>query len=108
MSDQIVLEINAGNKNNWKNCIGTSDRPKCKCGSWEQHWKNFSEAAWPKKCSKVGCINPAEVGAHVKRGGISGEWIVPLCKDCNSINSLSFSLEERRILVSANRSKTCD
>lgn len=34
----------------WKNKAGTGNR-LCKCGSWTQHWLNFSDESWPKKCS---------------------------------------------------------
>jgi hypothetical protein len=70
----------------WKNKSGTADC-SCKCGSWKQHWLNFSGQPWPKKCSIVGCENPAEVGAHLWNptyGGVLPEVIVPLCKDCNN------------------------
>lgn len=38
--------------NGWKNKVGTQDR-ECKCGSWKQHWINFSGKKWPEKCSVI-------------------------------------------------------
>ena len=48
----------------WKNKKGTGDR-KCKCGSWKQHWKNFSGQTWPNTCTVSGCLNIATDGLHV-------------------------------------------
>ena len=42
----------------WKNKGGTGVR-SCKCGSWEQHWLNYSGKSWPTQCSVFGCSNQA-------------------------------------------------
>ena len=90
----------------WKNVNGTSDR-RCNCGSWLQHWINFSGQTWPKKCSVVNCSNPAEVGAHVYNSLASMyEYIVPMCKSCNGKNE-PFAIDEGVVKVSANVSETC-
>ena len=107
MSDQILV-IDSTNKDNWKNCGGTSRRPNCACGSWKEHWENFSGKTWPSECSKKGCTKTPEVGAHVESIGVSGEWIAPLCKTCNAISGERFSLNTGTVLVSANKSRTCE
>lgn len=90
----------------WKNKNGTSERT-CKCGSWENHWKNFSKRDWPYYCSKEGCINRATLGAHVINSKVNGEYIVPLCYSCNQLED-EFALEGGTVLVPANKSETCE
>ena len=112
MVDQITIIINSNSKDNWENCKGTGARPVCKCGSWKAHWECFSRRKWPTKCAKRNCNERAEVGAHIRKNGIAGEWIAPFCKKCNAStgneDNLFFSIIEGSILVSANRSKTCE
>lgn len=89
------------------NIDGTSDNT-CKCGSWKQHWINFSGQKWPTYCCEKKCLNHAEVGAHVQRLHGSKHWfIVPFCK---AHNNKAYSLEilDNTKLVSANRSETCE
>jgi len=82
----------------WKN-KGETSACKCQCGSWKQHWTNFSEAQWPKKCSVKGCSKPAEVVAHVYRES-SPEicFVVPLCKRHNT-QAESFELKGNDLAV---------
>ena len=104
-----TLTINILNNRNWKNCVGTSAQPNCKCGSWKKHWENFSGKPWPSSCSVEGCDNPAEHGAHICNG--QEEWIVPMCVDHNEQKDSQnprFSLKGGRTLVSANRNDTCE
>jgi len=91
---------------NWRNKNGTKDR-NCKCGSWKQHWINFSRKPWPSSCSVLGCKQPAEIGAHVYNPEVSGEKIVPMCKLCNKLDT-PFSLKNETRVVSANKSETCE
>ena len=90
----------------WKNKKGTGDRI-CKCGSWKNHWINYSGQSWPIYCSCKDCYNKATLGAHLINDFVNGEFIVPLCNECNSRND-AFELKVGTIIVSANRSKTCD
>lgn len=91
----------------WKNKGGTAER-SCKCGSWKEHWLRFTGEEWPSWCSVVGCLNTAEVGAHVINPASDIEWIVPFCKDCNGQPTTTvFTLETGVNLVPANQSKTC-
>lgn len=92
----------------WKNKVGTAGR-SCKCGSWKQHWINFSGEKWPTFCSVSGCREIAEVGAHIYNTSDSahGEYIVPACKWCNARTS-TFSLRADVVLVSANKQMTCE
>lgn len=90
----------------WKNKNGTSDR-SCYCGTWKQHWINYSKKNWPLICSVKGCSNSAEVGAHVYNTNISKkEYIVPMCKSCNRLTE-EFYLNKDVVLVNANVSETC-
>lgn len=92
----------------WKNKKGTSDR-SCNCGTWKQHWINYSGESWPNKCSIYGCDNKATLGAHIFNSsyGERDEYIVPACCSCNQSYE-EFSLKSDTMLVSANRSKTCE
>ena len=90
----------------WKNKKGTGTR-SCACGSWKQHWLNFSNKNWPDKCSVSGCNNSATLGAHVFNSNVSGEYIDPTCDSCNKLDS-EFDLKGGITLVSANKAKTCE
>lgn len=89
----------------WKNKAGTGNR-SCICGSWKNHWINFSDEPWPEKCSVSGCSNKATLGAHVYNPNVTGEHIVPMCDSCNK-RIYSFSLKDGITLISANQSETC-
>lgn len=92
--------------NGWKNMHNTSDR-RCRCGSWENHWLNFSDKPWPSYCSVNGCYHPSTLGAHVFNPAVAGEQIVPMCDSCNHIEGY-FSLKDGTTLVPANKSITCE
>lgn len=91
---------------NWKNKKGTGVRT-CTCGTWKQHWINFSGKPWPVSCSVSGCTNKPTLGAHVINSEVSGEKIVPMCASCNNITEY-FDLKGGITLVSANKSETCE
>ena len=91
---------------NWKNKKGTDERA-CSCGTWKQHWINFSGKSWPDKCSVSGCTNKPTLGAHVINSSVSGEKIIPMCSSCNNRTDY-FDLIEGVKLVSANKSETCE
>ncbi len=90
----------------WRNASNTGDR-SCKCGSWKNHWINYSNKEWPKTCSIRGCSNTAELGAHISNPDVQGEQIVPACASCNNSDK-GFNLKAGTVFVSANRSKTCE
>jgi hypothetical protein len=85
---------------------GTGDRA-CACGSWKQHWINFSGKTWPGSCSVESCANKPTLGGHVINPRVTGEKIVPLCDSCNK-RSGTFSLKDGTTVVSANKSQTCE
>ena len=91
---------------NWKNKKRTGERD-CKCGSWKNHWLNFSNKEWPDKCSVKGCSNKPTLGAHVINADVTGEKIVPMCDSCNKLTGY-FDLKGGITLVNANQSETCD
>ena len=90
----------------WKNKIGTGTR-NCKCGSWKEHWINYSGKTWPDQCSVVGCENNAILGAHVINPNVSGEKIIPMCDSCNKKVD-DFSLKVNTTTVTANKTETCE
>lgn len=90
---------------NWKNKSGTGNRT-CSCGTWKQHWLNFSGRSWPDSCSVMGCANEPTLGAHVINNEVSGEKIVPMCTSCNKLTGY-FDLKGGVQLVNANKSETC-
>jgi len=90
----------------WKNKKGTADRA-CSCGTWKQHWLNFSKKSWPSACSVQSCSNSPTLGGHVINSEVTGEKIIPMCDSCNGLSG-SFNLDGGVTLVSANKSETCD
>lgn len=90
------------------NINGTSDNT-CKCGSWLNHWKNYSGQSLPSYCPEEKCTQKPEVGAHVQRDSSSDRswYIVPLCKAHNARTGESLRISDSVILVSANVSNTC-
>lgn len=91
--------------NGWKNKVGTADRA-CTCGTWKQHWLNYSGELWPSACSVQGCYTSPTLGAHVIHTDVTGERIVPMCSSCNGRSS-SFNLDDGVTLVKANKAETC-
>lgn len=89
----------------WKNKRGTGERT-CRCGSWAQHWVNFSGQSWPATCSVAGCSQRPTLGAHVINSVVSGEFIVPMCDACNKRVG-EFTLKGGIGLASANVQETC-
>lgn len=90
-----------------KNINGTSQRT-CKCGSWLDHWKNYSGQSLPRFCAEETCIDKPEVGAHVQKDSSTDRswYIVPLCKKHNA-KSESLDLVDFIKLASANVAATC-
>lgn len=82
----------------------------CKCGSWLQHWKNFSGQVLPTTCAEVSCSNKPEHGAHVQIDGSSDKswYIVPLCAAHNNKKGETLEIANWVKLVSANKSETCE
>ena len=91
-----------------KNLNGTADN-NCICGSWINHWVNFSNQQLAN-CSVISCTNNASVGGHVKKdNSIVSEWfIIPICQSCNMKKGTALEIYNDLNLVSANRSQTCD
>ncbi len=89
-----------------KNINGTSQN-RCSCGSWIQHWRNYSGQT-ATVCRAKGCSGTNLVGAHVqKEVSYDNNWyIVPFCHTHNMASG-SVELVSGTNLVSANKSKTC-
>jgi len=91
-----------------RNINGTSQNT-CKCGSWLQHWKNFSGQSLPSSCPVQNCFNTPNVGAHVQKDSSTDEswYIIPLCSTHNVQTGASLTVSDSIALVSANVSRTC-
>ena len=89
-----------------KNINGTSQN-KCSCGSWLQHWKNYSGQT-ARICRAKGCSSTDLLGAHVQKAvSYDSSWyIVPFCKAHNHAIG-SIELVDGTRLVSANKNQTC-
>lgn len=96
-----------------KNEVGTSTSDKCdSCGPWINHWETHSgETAG--LCSVKGCLNDAEVGAHITRPKAQDEdyqthpFIVPMCREHNGQHGASFTSKKGVTFVWANMQKMC-
>lgn len=90
-----------------KNVNGTSDKD-CKCGTWIDHWKNFSHKSLPTTCPEVSCSDKDLVGAHVQLADSTNEkWhIIPLCKKHNGEKGKTLTVIDTA-LVPANKAETC-
>ena len=88
-----------------KNINGTS-KNKCNCGSWLQHWKNYSGIT-PSCCSEINCFKEDIEGAHVQKCNSDMNWyIVPLCKQHNkSLGEIE--VDDLTVLIPANIQETC-
>lgn len=92
--------------NGWLNKKETGDK-NCSCGTWKQHWINFSGKPWPTNCSVDRCSNSPTLGAHIINPEVTGVRIVPMCDSCNGLDD-TFNLKGGITLVFADTSKTCD
>ena len=90
------------------NINGTSQND-CTCGSWLQHWLNFSHQPLPRYCSELGCLQRPTEGAHVQIDwATDNEWyIVPLCAVHNALRGHTIELFSSATLVPANVDETC-
>lgn len=90
-----------------KNINGTAQN-QCKCGSWIKHWRNYSNQI-ATECRAKGCSRKDLVGAHVQKDvNYDNNWyIVPFCHGHNSATG-TVELIAGTILVSANKSETCE
>lgn len=89
----------------WSNASGTVNKT-CTCGTWKQHWLNYSGKAWPSSCAVKECFFPPTLGGHVQNPGVVGILIAPLCDSCNGRGDI-FMLKGGVALPSANQSLTC-
>ena len=91
-----------------KNINGTWGNT-CKCGSWLNHWKNFSGQELPEYCSEENCHHKPEVGAHVQKDDSTDHswYIIPLCKTHDREMGRSLNIRDTVNLVPANVSLTC-
>jgi hypothetical protein len=81
----------------------------CKCGSWLQHWQNFSVLPLPLHCPGLLCRERAEIAAFVQLPDLKDPnwYIVPLCK-LHSRSKLAVEISSFTPLVCADEDRTCD
>lgn len=91
------------------NNINGTSYDTCKCASWLDHWKKFSNDKLPQYCPVWLCFRKSEVGAHVQKDSYSDKnwYIVPLCKKHNGETGKSLEIRGTIKLASANVSETC-
>ena len=93
-----------------RHITGSSDRsPTCdNCGSWIEHWENFSDKE-RDKCCVVGCEKDAKKGAHVQLvgKGIEDWFIVPVCKSHNPPTDEEVDIKPNTVFVRARQDLTC-
>jgi hypothetical protein len=89
------------------NINGTSQNP-CRCGSWLDHWENFSGQPVPTYCPGFCCYRRDLLGVHVKKAESDDDnwYIVPLCAEHNRATG-TLTVTDGCRLVSANVRKTC-
>ena len=83
----------------WSNVVGSAEE-QCRCGSWKEHWLNYSKQAWPGNCSVLGCSRPPRMAANVYNAGVDGQYITPMCETCNKSKE-TFSLTGKLINAEA-------
>ena len=90
------------------NINGTSQKI-CKCGSWLNHWINYSGQPVPSYCPEKSCTEKELVGAHVQQeSSDDNNWyIYPLCKKHNEATGQSLDVADTYKLVPANVSQNC-
>jgi hypothetical protein len=112
--DWFNFDMNKNTNYLVKNIKGTSkDRYKdqnCNCGSWIQHWRNYTKSD-REKCCVVGCSNFVKDGAHVqiKDQRMGDNWyIAPFCGNCNNPNNENdMFIDSRVTLVSVYKQDSC-
>ena len=67
-----------------RNETNTSHDTRKRSGeTWKHLWIRKSGREWPKMCRIAYCNNEATDGAHVEKKGACGDFILPMCHDCN-------------------------
>jgi len=80
----------------------------CKCGSWLQHWENFSDQTITYCCANF-CIEKELVGAHVQKANSTDKkwYIIPLCQS-HSRSIVDLEISDVFELVLANKKELCE
>lgn len=90
------------------NVNGTSDNI-CRCGTWLEHWRKFSNQPLPICCPEKHCMQMSAVGAHVQKDDPTdrGWYIIPLCNGHSRETGKSLEVGDSIALVPADVSQTC-
>jgi hypothetical protein len=80
----------------------------CHCGTWLQHWRNFSVLPLPIHCQEGSCRERPELGVVVKCGDGKDTdcFVVPLCKR-HSQAKTGMEISSFSMLVSADVTQNC-
>ena len=104
------VTTNSESGNSLRNQNGTSDR-SCYCGSWIDHWKNYTGSENAAVCVVAGCMKQPTIGAHVefakveKQKGFS--YIAPMCVEHNNARGGEFLSRPGIRLARGNVVETC-
>jgi hypothetical protein len=81
----------------------------CSCGSWLDHWKQFSGRDLPAYCPEEKCLEKPQVGAHVQvESDVDKNWyIIPLCRTHGGRTGEGLTVPDWLPLVSADVVETC-
>lgn len=80
----------------------------CCCGSWLEHWKQYSGQR-ANYCVVTGCGGRPEAGGHVQERGTMDEnvYVIPLCRACNDKKGQEMVIFDGVNLVPVNLAETC-
>ncbi len=89
--------------------INVTKQKVCKCGSWLDHWKNFSKRPVRKYCPVKNCLDKNLYGALVQKADADDiNWyIIPLCSAHGKSSRKSLEIFDALKLIPANIKETC-
>lgn len=85
-----------------KNVAGTTGQKAPNNEPWIDFWLRHQTVGFDGRCSREGCSELAEHGAHVhteELGVLFSTYIVPLCAGCNNPNNTEAYVVPRSRLV---------
>ncbi len=102
MNDRKVFTMKVTNIN------GTAGGP-CACGSWLEHWKNFSRQNLLAFCPEERCVAKPELGTLVQKDDSTDTnwYVIPLCKRHHGMKGKSIAVGDYISLVPADVDQTC-
>ena len=89
--------------------INSTESQECTCGTWLNHWRNFSRQPLPTICPELRCLEKPTVGARVQINNASDDkwYIVPLCKKHAAKTGATLDISDLVHLVPVDENETC-